>query len=403
MSFFSFSVGQQNSTLPGGKMKKQFVILLLVVLALGLCAPSLFAQAGTVQGVCKDSQGGLIVGGVVVWANQENGQKYTLKTGKDGKYFSLGLTPGKYNVTLYQNADDQKAGKEMDHVNGYVVKLDDNTVDFDIKKEQLDQAKGKGITPEQLKQQQEQNAKAEKEKSTVGKLNDKLNAAKAFADANPPDYDGAIAAMTEATQMDGTRDLLWFKLGDYYRLSAPKQTDPAEKQKRLDSAVESYQKAVDLKKAAPPDKDPAAAAKAMAAYYGNLADAYAKAGKIDDSVKTYELSAQADPASAAQAYFNTGAVLTNAGKADAAIAAFDKCIAADPNRAEAYYQKGVNLLGKATLQGDKMIAAPGTAEAFQKYLELTPTGGHSEEAKAMLASIGATVETGFGKKKAAKK
>jgi hypothetical protein len=94
-----------------------------------------------------------------------------------------------------------------------------------------------------------------------------------------------------------------------------------------------------------------------------------------------------------------GAVLTNAGKADLAIDAFDKSIAADPTRAEAYYQKGVNLLGKATLQGDKMVAAPGTAEAFQKYLELVPTGGHSEEAKAMLASIGSSVETGFGTKK----
>ncbi len=118
-------------------------------------------------------------------------------------------------------------------------------------------------------------------------------------------------------------------------------------------------------------------------------------------MKTYDQAAQADPTAAAQYYFNMGAVLTNAGKADEAVAAFDKCIAADPTKAEAYYQKGVNLLGKATLQGDKMVAAPGTAEAFQKYLELQPTGGHSEEAKAMLASIGAPVETGFGTKKKA--
>ena len=69
-----------------------------------------------------------------------------------------------------------------------------------------------------------------------------------------------------------------------------------------------------------------------------------------------------------------GAVLTNAGKVDDAIAAFDKCIAADPARAEAYYQKGVNLLGKATLQGDKTVPAPGTVEALQKYLEIAPTG-----------------------------
>jgi hypothetical protein len=58
------------------------------------------------------------------------------------------------------------------------------------------------------------------------------------------------------------------------------------------------------------------------------------------------------------------------------------------------------------LQGDKMIAPPGTAEAFQKYLELAPTGPHAEEAKAMLASVGATVETSYGtttKKKPPKK
>ncbi len=384
-------------------MKKYFVILLFAILVLGLCLPPAFAQAsGTVKGVCKDAQGNPVADGVVIWANQDNGQKYTLKTNKKGEYFSLGLTPGKYNVMLYKSADDQKAGKEMDHVNGFVVKLDENSVDFDVKKEQEDAAKGKGVSAEQLKQMQEQQAKVEKEKSTVGKLNDKLNAARTAAEANPPDYDTAIAALTEATQMDATRDLIWFKLGDYYRLSATKQTDPAEKQKRLDSAVESYQKAVDLKKGTP-DKDAAKQAQNLAAYYNNLADAYYRAKKIDDAVKTYELAAQTDPPSAAQAYFNIGAVLTNSGKPDEANAAFDKCLAADPNRAEAYYQKGLNLLGKATLQGDKTIAPPGTAEAFQKYLELSPTGPNAQSAKDLLTSIGAKVETSYGTKKKSSK
>lgn len=384
-------------------MKKYFVILLFAILALGLCLPPAFAQAtGTVKGTCKDAQGNPIVGGVVVWANQDNGQKYAVKTDKKGEYLSLGLTTGKYNATLYKSADDQKAGKEMDHVNGFTVHLDDNTYDFDLKKEMEENAKGKGLSPEQLKQMQEQQAKAEKEKSTVGKLNDKLKAASTAAEGG--DYDTAIAALTEATQMDATRDLIWFKLGDYYRLSATKQTDPAEKQKRLDSAVEAYQKAVDIKKSAPAEKDPAAAAKNLAAYYNNLADAYYRAKKIDDAVKTYELAAQTDPSSAAQSYFNIGAVLTNSGKPDAANAAFDKCLAADPNRAEAYYQKGLNLLGKATLQGDKTVAPPGTTEAFQKYLELSPTGPNAESAKALLASLGTSVETSYGtKKKPAKK
>jgi len=380
-------------------MKKHFAIFVFVVLAAAWCVPPVFAQAsGSVKGVCKDAQGNPFADAVVVWVNTDNGQKYTLKTSKKGEYFSLGISPGTYNVTLYKNADDLKANRETDHVKGFHVQIDENTVDFDVKKEQENQAKGVGLTPEQLKQMQEAQARQAKEGNTVKALNEKLLAAKAASDAG--DFDGAVAILTEANQVDATRDLVWFKLGDAYRLSAAKQTDVAEKQKRFGEAADSYAKAIDLKQEAikaGKDKDPNAT-KNLAAYYNNMADAYNRAGKIDDAVKTYELAAQADPSSVAQSYFNIGAVLTNAGKVDDAVVAFDKCIAADPTRAEAYYQKGVNLLGKATLQGDKMVAAPGTAEAFQKYLELQPTGGHSEEAKAMLASIGAPVETGFKKK-----
>jgi tetratricopeptide (TPR) repeat protein len=385
-------------------MKKHFAIFLFAVVALGLCVPSVFAQAsGTVKGECKDSDGKPIADGIVVYANLDNGQKYTLKTNKKGEYFSLGLTPGKYNVTFYKTADDQKAGKEADHVNNAQVQIDENPpLDFDLKKELEQQAKGVGMTTEQVKKQEDERAKVQKENGTIKQLNEKLAAAKTAADANPPDYDAAIAALTEANQIDPNRDLIWFKLGDYYRLSAAKQTDPAEKQKRLDSAVESYQKAVDLKKAAPPDKDAAQGAKNLAAYYNNLADAYAKDKKIDDAVKAYELSAQTDPSSAAGAYFNIGAVYTNAGRPDDANAAFDKCLAADPTRAEAWYQKGVNLLGKATLKGDKTIPAPGTVEALQKYLELAPNGPNAQSAKDLLASLGSSVETSFGNKKKTK-
>ena len=114
----------------------------------------------------------------------------------------------------------------------------------------------------------------------------------------------------------------------------------------------------------------------------------------------YNKAAQLDPARAGQYNFNIGAVLTNAGKVDDAIVAFDKVIAADPTKADAYYWKGVNMIGKATLKGDKMVAPEGTAEAFNKYLELAPTGNYAQPAKDMLASIGASVETGFNKKKA---
>lgn len=387
-------------------MKKYFVILLFAVLALGLCVPPVFAQAsGTVKGVCKDAEGKPVADAVVLYANIDNGQKYQLKTNKKGEYFSLGLTPGKYNVTLYQTADDFKANKEMDHVKNFQVVLDENSLDFDVKKEQESAAKGQGMTPEQLKAAQEAQAKQQKEQSTVKSLNERLNTANTAIAAK--DYETAITALVEANQMDPTRDILWYRLGDAYRLSASGLTDPAEKVKRFDSSAEAYQKAIQLKTDAlqnGKEKDTAKANHDISGYYTNLGDAYNRAHKIDDAVKSYEMAAKTDPGQAASAYFNIGAVYTNAGKVDEANAAFDKCVAADPTRAEAYYQKGVNLLGKATLQGDKTVAPPGTAEALQKYLELSPTGPNAQSAKDLLASLGASVETTFGtKKKPAKK
>ena len=118
-------------------MKKHFAILFFAILALGLCVPPVFAQAsGSVKGVCKDAQGNALPDAVVVWTNMDNGQEYTLKTNKKGEYFSLGLTPGKYLVTLYKTADDMKANKELDHVKNFPVTLDENDLPFDLKKDQ---------------------------------------------------------------------------------------------------------------------------------------------------------------------------------------------------------------------------------------------------------------------------
>jgi len=382
-------------------MKKHFAIFVFVLLMLGLCAPPGFAQAssGTVKGVCKDAQGNPLADAVVVFANLDNGQKYTLKTNKKGEYFSLGLTPGKYNVTLFKNAEDAKANKELFHANGFPVTLDENTLDMDLKKEQEKQAQGQGLTPEQIKQRQEAEEKQKKEVNTVKALNEKIVAANTAMKAG--DFDTAISTLTEATQMDATRDIIWAQLADAYRGSALKQTDRAEKTKRLDEAVADYQKALDIKQKNMETKKGPDDNKQLAAYYNNLGEAASKSGKIDEAVKAYTQAAQVNPEGAAGYYFNIGAVLTNAGKVDDAIAAFDKCIAADPTKADAYYQKGVNLIGKATLQGDKMVAPPGTAEAFQKYLELQPAGPYADVAKQMLSSIGASVETGFGTKKKA--
>ena len=366
-------------------MKKYFILSLLLALAVGLSAPLVYSQTSSVKGVCKDLDGKPIDGATVEWTGTDTGRQYPIKTNKKGEYFSLGISPGKYNVKL------MKDGKEIFHFSGVTIGMDEAVLDFDLKKEQTAAAKGQGVSPEEAKAMAEQQAKASKEKDTVKALNEKLTEAKAASDAG--DFDKAIT-------MDSTRDLVWFQLANAYYASAPKQTDPDEKKKRYETASADFQKAIDLRKGSETAQKDPDSNKKLAAYYNNLAQAYSKSNKPDDALATYNQAAQLDPAGAAMYYFNAGAVLTNAGRADDAIAAFDKTIAADPTKALAYYWKGINLIGKATVGKDnKMVAPEGTAEAFQKYLELDPTGPMAQTAKDMLGTIGASVETGFGTSK----
>jgi len=381
-------------------MKQRLLMLMLVVAVAAMCVPPVFAQAtGTVKGVCKDMEGKPIAGANLEWVNTDNGRKYNLKTNKKGEYFSLGIEIGKYKVTLTQD------GKQLDSVNNFPVGGEEVTLDFDLKKSQVEAAQQKGITPEQLKQMQEQQAKAAKETNTVKVLNEKLAVANQAMQTG--DFETAVNTLNEATQMDPTRDLLWARLGDAHLSSAPKQTDAAEKAKRYTDAVSDYQKAIDLKKKVMETSPKPDDAKYLAAYYNNLGQAEARTGQLEESVKAYDQAAALNPPGAAQYYYNQGAVLTNSGKVDEANAAFDKSIAADPTKAEAYYQKGVNLINKATTdpKTGKVIPAPGTAEALNKYLELQPTGQFAEGAKGMLQYIGSSIETSYGssKKKPTKK
>ena len=364
-------------------MKLRSSVLILAALAAVFFVPHLSAQTGTIKGTCKSMDGKPFAGAVVEYVGVESGRKYTLKTNNKGEYFSLGVTPGSYNVTLSVD------GKVIYSLNKVPVNADENVVDIDLKKEQ---AAGQAqMSEEDKKKIADQQAKQEKEGKDVKSLNDKLAGAR--SDMTAGNYDQAVATMTEAVAIDPSRDLIWYTMGEALRGQAKskEKTDRAGAKEGYAKAAEAYQKAI--------------AIKPQGAYYNNLADAYARSGDVDGAVKAYNEAAATDPTGAAGYQFNIGAVYTNAGRADEAVKAFQASIAADPTKAESYYQLGVSLVGKATSdKSGKVIPVPGTEEALNKYLELAPTGPNAEGAKGLLTYIGSTVETTFGKqKKGAKK
>jgi tetratricopeptide (TPR) repeat protein len=233
--------------------------------------------------------------------------------------------------------------------------------------------------------QKPQDAAAEAEK--IKGLNQMLQQAATARQAG--DYGKAVSIMQEATRQDPSQDVLWASLGQSH-LGA---TQYAE-------AIEALKKAVALSPERPE-------------YHNLLGTAYLRRRQLDDAVGEFKTAAElndknpSDPKhndNAAMYWYNTGAALTVQAKPDEAIAAFDKAIAADPKKADAYYQKGINLIGRAKVDKDGRMTAPeGTAEVFQKYLELSPNGQFAEPVKQMLAMIGAKVETEYGTAKKSKK
>ena len=392
-------------------------LVMMAAIALG-CTANLHAQAfAKIQGKCTGVDGKPMVGAKVELLNADNGRKYDAKTDKKGGYFYPFIDPGTYKVTLLQ---DDKPVTFFDKVQLQITPDGNPTqVDFDLPKQMAMQGmnasssgggsgapgpRAKANQPsnaqvqQQIKQQEEKNAKNEAERQKIAQLNTMLK--QAIADEQAKNFDQAIAVLNQTVTIDPTKDILWANLG----LAQLQAGQVAETAGTRDVAKDHYQKSVDAYTKANTIKPN------DASYLNNLGQGYAKTGQPQKALEEYTQSAQLDPANAALYYFNLGATLTNQAtfetnattkqkELDDADVAFDKAVTAKPDYAEAWYQKGINLLSKATYsKSGKMIPASGTTEAFQKYLDLAPTGVHAADAKSMIASLEEKVETTYKKK-----
>jgi len=375
----------------------------LVVAAAGafFLALTAFAQISAIEGDVKGENGEPAVKAVIKITRTDIKGSYHCDTNKKGHYFYNGLPLGTYNITV------EVDGKEMDGVNGVRTRLGDPTpVNFDLQKiaaarnakqAQAQQATaagaaagsaGQALTKEQergmSKEQKEAYDKAMKDREASMKKNKELNDAfTSGIDAlQKKDFEAAITQLTKASEMDPKQVAVWSNLADAYVQDAAKKTGP-DFDATMAKGIDAYHKAIELN---PND----------GGLHNNFALALAKAKKFPEMQAELEKAAQIDPTKAGQYYYNLGASLVNSGQSDAAAAAFKKAIELDPNHADSYYQYGVYLVGKATITADgKVTPVPGTVDAFQKYLQLAPTGQFAEGAKGMLQSMDAKVDTSF--------
>jgi tetratricopeptide (TPR) repeat protein len=335
-------------------------------------------ETAKIHGHAQDPANAPIANGQVVLTKDGKTALYTFPTDANGDYKGDGIKPDEYYVTLFATP-----GKAVDRTDNPVkfTAGQDTLQDFDLSRPEY----VKKLPPEQqkaLEEAKKKNAEIMKDNANVGKLNDLLKQAR--ADNASKNYDGAATAMQQATAIKQDAPVLWLEYGIA-------QTG----QKKYDDAATSLKKALDLDAAAKkPNPEVEAAAD------NALGEVYASTNKVPDATTAYDAAAKLQPSNAGMFYTNETIVLSRSGQPDAVIAAADKAIAADPTRPVPYYLKGQALISKATVdpKTQKIVAPPGTAEAYNKYLELAPNGPMAPEAKNILAEIGEKVNNKYSSK-----
>jgi len=162
--------------------------------------------------------------------------------------------------------------------------------------------------------------------------------------------------------------------------------------KKYDDAEVSYKKVLELEATAKkPNPSTQGAANA------GLGEIYARAGKVPEATAAYDAAAKVDPTKAAFYLRNEAVIWSQVGNGAAQGAAADEAIAADPTQPLPYYLKGQALIQNATVDNatGKMVLPAGCAEAYQKYLDLAPTGPYANDVKGILAQANQKIDTSY--------
>jgi tetratricopeptide (TPR) repeat protein len=347
-------------------------------------ALSIAAQAtGKIHGVVTDPAGSPLSAGTIslyegAMTSATVEPKYTFQVDGSGAYKG-DVAPGTY--TLVFRSPKEKVVDQIDNVK--VTANADTAQDDDMSRADYI-AKLSPEDRKNLEATKAKNAEILKENSTIKNLNADL--AKAREDRGAKNFADAAALMQRDAAIKPDEPLIMVELGEA-QLGLKQYSD----------AEATLQKGITLETATKkPNAD------VLGAAGNSLGEAYGSEAKIPEAQAAYDAAAKANPSGAAMYFSNEAIVMDRNNQLDATVAAADRAIAVDPSKPIPYYLKGKALINKATIDPatKKIVAPPGTAEAYQKYLDLAPTGPFANDAKQVLAELNQTQSTSY---KAAKK
>ncbi len=337
--------------LQGGSMhissrKFGFAGVFLFVLMLSLPAS---AQNRVFKGKVVDDKGQPIVGAsILIEDTQSKSRSYTTKTDKKGAWIYMGLPDGYYYVAarakgFLPNYKSQVRAtiQQETEVNLTLQPGQDMKLPFEM-------------TPEEQKKLEEDGKRAEARRQSSADVQAAFEAGNKLSDEG--NYEGAIAEYIKALEKDPEQANIFGNMAEAYR-----------KWGKLPEALDSYQKAI----AVNPNE---------AVFYTNMGVVLDKMGKSAESQEAFKKAASLNPGGSAQSYYNLGATNVNSGRTTEAIESFRQAIAADPNFAEAYYQLGMCLSGKAETWEEAI-------KTLQTYIKIGQKPDQVDVAKAIIQTL----------------
>jgi tetratricopeptide (TPR) repeat protein len=383
-------------------------LLALAVLPAALAqtpAPANVAPTGKIHGHVSNPTGAAQGNGTVS-LNKEAKEVASFPVDTNGDY-SGSAPPGTY--TLIYRTPGLAPDKETDKIDNIKIVVGQDTVaDDDMsRKEYIDSLPEE--TRKNLAEMKQHNAEAMKANAVIKVLNTDLKTAMADihdadgakataaqqlgASASKTDlaaketeiksakYTEVVTLMTKDTELRPTESVLWAYLGQG-QLGL----------KKYDDAETAFKKAIDLDTAS---KKPRPEIEGLA--NSGLGEIYARNGKVADAATAYDAAVKVDPTKASFYYKNEAVIYSQVGNSDAQAAAADKAIAANPNDALPYYLKGQALITKASVdpKTSRIVLPEGCGEAYQKYLQLDPTGPYSADVKGILDSAGQKINSSY--------
>lgn len=358
-----------------------------VLAALALAAAGAAAQ-GTAQinGEVRDSDGKPFPDVVVVIKSDDFGTTYEVKTNAKGLFTQAGMRTGIYTLTF------KVKGQPVYETKHRVVSGDEAPVVIDFKEIV---AKQGAEYQAARKKQEEEMVKFENMKTHFEAGKAALDQAKQMRDEvqrAPADQKPALqekltqlqqtaiseyeAAEKAAPDKDPNLHKVMANLGQAYEVAG-----------RFDESAAAFEKAVALRPT-------------EAGYYLGWGTALARTGKVKEAGDACERAVPVDKVMGSTCWRNVGIVLYNTNNLKEAVGPLRRATELDPAYADAWYLLGASLVAAMEYkkEGDKFVPVvqPGTAEAYQKYLDLAPSGRFANDAKAglsMLESLGAGIET----------